>query len=47
MQRGVTDLVWAISKLVEAALDGVVTPEPRGRKVGGFTVIAWMEGLSE
>jgi IS1 family transposase len=38
MQLGVTDHVWTISELVEAALSGV-TPEPAGRKVGRFTVI--------
>ncbi len=38
MQLGVTDHVWTISELVEAALSGV-TPEPVGRKVGRFTVI--------
>lgn len=39
MQLGVTDRVWTISDLVEAALNGVVTGEPQGRKVGRFTVI--------
>jgi len=39
MQLGVTDHVWTISELVEAALNGVVTSEPQGRKVGRFTVI--------
>jgi hypothetical protein len=39
MQLGVTDHVWTISELVEAALHGVVTDEPKGRKVGRFTVI--------
>jgi IS1 family transposase len=39
MQLGVTDHVWTISELVEAALNGVVTDEPQGRKVGRFTVI--------
>ena len=38
MQLGVTDHVWSIGELVEAALTGV-TPEPQGRKVGRFTVI--------
>jgi IS1 family transposase len=38
MQLGVTDHVWTISELVQAALDGV-TREPQGRKVGPFTVI--------
>jgi len=39
MQLGVTDQVWTISELVEAALNGVVTSEPVGRKVGRFSVI--------
>ena len=39
MQLGVTDHVWSIWELVEAALNGVVTDEPKGRKVGRFTVI--------
>ena len=39
MQLGVTDHVWTISELVDAALNGVVTEEPKGRKVGRFTVI--------
>jgi len=38
MQLGVTDHVWTISELVEAARHGVVTGEPQGRKVGRFTV---------
>lgn len=38
MQLGVTDHVWTISELIEAALNGV-TPEPQGRKVGRFSVI--------
>ncbi len=38
MQLGVTDHIWSIGDLVDAALEGVV-PEPRGRKVGRFTVI--------
>jgi len=32
MQLGVTDHVWTISELVEAALNGVVTSEPQGVK---------------
>ncbi len=44
MQIGVTDHVWTISELVEAALLGVVTPEPQGRKVGRFTVIDGSKG---
>jgi len=39
MQLGVVDHVWTISELVEAALDGVVTPAPQGRMVGRFRVI--------
>lgn len=39
MQLGVTDHVWTISELVEAALNGVMTQEPVGRKVGRFSVI--------
>jgi len=38
MQLGVTDHVWTVSELVQAALTGV-TQEPQGRKVGRFTVI--------
>jgi IS1 family transposase len=37
MQLGVTDHIWTISELVEAALTGVVQPMPR--KVGRFGVI--------
>lgn len=39
MQLGVTDHVWTISELVEAALYGSVADKPQGRKVGRFTVI--------
>ncbi|HJW39977.1 MAG TPA: IS1 family transposase [Rhizomicrobium sp.] len=39
MQLGVTDHVWTISELVAAALEGVVTAEPVGRKIGAFRVI--------
>jgi hypothetical protein len=39
MQLGVTDHIWTISELVEAALHGVVTNDPRGRKVGRLSVI--------
>jgi hypothetical protein len=39
MHLRVTDHIWTISELVEAALSGVVTDEPKGRKVGRFTVI--------
>jgi IS1 family transposase len=38
MHLGVTDHVWTISELVNAALNGVV-PEVQGRKVGRFSVI--------
>jgi hypothetical protein len=38
MQLGVTDRVWTISELVEAALTGM-TQEPQGRKAGRFLVI--------
>jgi hypothetical protein len=38
MERGVTDHVWTIGKLVEAAMTGM-TQERKGRKVGSFTVI--------
>ncbi len=38
MQLGVTDHVWTIGELVDAALDGVV-PAPSGRRYGRFTVI--------
>ncbi len=39
MQLGVTDHVWTISELVDAALNGVVAPAPHGRPVGRFRVI--------
>ena len=38
MQLGVTDHIWTVGELVDAALTGV-TPEPDGRKVGPFRVI--------
>ena len=38
MQLGVTDHIWTIGELVDAALGGAVH-EPQGRKVGRFTVI--------
>ena len=38
MQLGVTDHIWDIGELIEAATDGVV-PEPTGRRVGNFRVI--------
>jgi hypothetical protein len=46
MRLGVTDDVWTISELVEAALHAVVTIAPQGRKVGRFTV-AMVEPLSK
>jgi IS1 family transposase len=39
MQIGVTDHIWTIGELVDAALNGTVTEEPRGRKIGPFRVI--------
>lgn len=38
MQLGVTDHIWTIGKLVDAALEGVL-PAPGGRRYGRFTVI--------
>ena len=38
MQLGVTDHIWSIGELVDAALNGEL-PEPAGRKVGPFRVI--------
>jgi len=38
MQLGVTDHIWTIGELVDAALTGEIQP-PLGRKVGPFTVI--------
>ncbi len=38
MQLGVTDHIWSIGELVEAALTGV-TPEPGERAAGPFRVI--------
>jgi IS1 family transposase len=38
MQVGVTDHIWTIGELVDAALDGAV-PAPGGRRYGRFTVI--------
>jgi IS1 family transposase len=38
MQLGVTDHVWTIGELVEAAIDGVLPPTPR-KRIGRFTVI--------
>ena len=36
--NGVTDRIWSIGELVEAALNGE-TALPAGRRVGRFTVI--------
>ena len=38
MALGVTNHIWEIGELVEAALEGVI-PEPEGRRVGRFRVI--------
>jgi hypothetical protein len=38
MALGVTDHVWLIEELVNAAADGVVAPEP-SRRYGRFTAI--------
>ncbi len=38
MQLGVTEHIWTIGELVDAALDGIV-PAPGGRRYGRFTVI--------
>jgi hypothetical protein len=38
MQLGVTDHIWTIGELVDAALEGVL-PGPGGRRYGRFTVI--------
>jgi IS1 family transposase len=38
MALGVTDHIWTIGELIDAALDGVVS-EPAGRKAGPFRVI--------
>lgn len=38
MQLGVTDYIWTIGEMVDAALEGVV-PAPGGRRYGRFTVI--------
>ena len=38
MQLAVTDHIWTIGDLVDAALDGVI-PAPGGRRYGRFTVI--------
>ncbi len=35
---GVTDHIWEIGELVEAALEGIV-PEPPGEQYGRFRVI--------
>jgi hypothetical protein len=38
MQLGVTDHIWTIGELVDAALEGVL-PAPGGRRYGRFTVM--------
>ncbi len=38
MQLGVTDHIWTIGELVDAALDGTIPPTP-GKRVGRFMVI--------
>ena len=38
MQLGVTDHIWSIGELVDAALSNE-TPKPAGRKVGSFRII--------
>ena len=38
MMLGVTDHIWTIGELVEAAFEGVI-PEPPGERHGWFTVI--------
>jgi hypothetical protein len=38
MQLGVTDHIWSIGELIDAALDGVLPPSPF-RRYGRFTVI--------
>lgn len=39
MHLRVTDHIWTISELVEAALDGTIEVRPQGRTVGPFRVI--------
>jgi hypothetical protein len=38
MQIGVADHIWTVSELLDAALRGTLTQEPRGRKAGHFRV---------
>src|SRR4029079_15584775 len=38
MHLRVTDHVWTISELVEAALNGTIDEKPEGRRVGPFRV---------
>jgi hypothetical protein len=38
MQLGVTDHVWTIGELLDAALDGMLPPTPR-KRIGRSTVI--------
>lgn len=46
MRLGVTDDLWTISELVEAALNAVVTIAPQRQKVGRFTA-AMVEPLEK
>lgn len=39
MQLGVTDHIWTVSELVEAALNPAFVERVGGRKTGRFTVI--------
>jgi hypothetical protein len=38
MHLGVADHVWSVGELMNAALSGAA-PQPRGRRIGHFTVI--------
>ena len=38
MHLGITDHIWTIGELVDAALDGVIAPQPK-KRYGRFTVI--------
>ena len=39
MALGVTDHIWTIAELIEAATNGVIALEPKGKIVSGFRVI--------
>ena len=39
MALGVTDHIWTIGELIEAATNGVIAPKPFGKVIGGFVVI--------